>query len=158
MNLADITTLAISPALSLLLQRMDSRQARVQLLATGLQESRFTARRQHGNGPARGFWQFERGGGVVGVLTHAASKPHMLQLCERLSLAADAQTVWTALEYQDVLAAAAARLLYWTDPKPLPALGDAEGAWALYLRTWRPGKPHRATWDAFYNQAIAHTG
>ena len=42
----------------------------------------------------------------------------------------------------------------WTDPAPLPAVGEIQQAWALYLRTWRPGKPHRQTWDALYAQAM----
>lgn len=42
-------------------------EAKVMLLAIGLQESRFEHRRQI-KGPARGFWQFEAGGGTAGVL------------------------------------------------------------------------------------------
>lgn len=61
-NLQQILTDAIVPALKLLPPSMDSREARVMMLATGLQESRFTARRQHPirpgmpYGPANGFW------------------------------------------------------------------------------------------------------
>lgn len=50
------------------------------LLAIGLQESRFTFRDQvvpgkaPGQvGPATGFWQFERAGGVAGVMQHPRS-------------------------------------------------------------------------------------
>ncbi|MOA63587.1 hypothetical protein D3C78_1893600 [compost metagenome] len=53
-----------------------------------------------------------------------------------------------------MLAAALARLLLWTDPARLPALGEVAKSWELYLRTWRPGKPHRHTWDALYAQAL----
>ncbi len=38
-----------------------------------------------------------------------------------------------------------ARLLLWTDAKPLPAIGDEQGAWDYYLRNWRPGKPTRTS-------------
>ena len=62
--------------------------------------------------------------------------------------------VWTALETNDVLAGVFARLLLWTDAKPLPAIGDEQGAWAYYLRNWRPGKPHPQTWPGFYRQAV----
>ncbi|MCY1532450.1 hypothetical protein D9M68_677250 [compost metagenome] len=41
-----------------------------------------------------------------------------------------------------------------TDPARLPALGEVAKSWELYLRTWRPGKPHRHTWDALYAQAL----
>ncbi|MOA17734.1 hypothetical protein D3C78_1380020 [compost metagenome] len=65
--------------------------------------------------------------------------------------------MYAALERDDVLAAALARLLLWTDPYHLPEVGDAEGAWDLYMRVWRPGKPHRKTWDTLYAQARTAT-
>jgi hypothetical protein len=153
---------AIELALSLLPSAMDSAEARVMLLAIGLQESRFLHRRQLvGNpprptGPARGYWQFERGGGCAGVLTHPASRYWMVRACGQRGCKPTAQALWVEIEQDDMLAATAARLLLFTDPKKLPAVGDEAGAWALYLRTWRPGKPHRSTWPALYAQAVAH--
>lgn len=140
---------------------MDTPEARVQLLAIGLQESRLQHRRQLvGNpprpaGPAKGLWQFERGGGCKGVLEHPASRYWMHRVCTARGIAATATALWNGVEHDDVLASAAARLLLFTDPRRLPDLGDERGAWALYLRTWRPGKPHRATWPALYAQALA---
>lgn len=154
MDLKTIIETAINPALALLPERMDTPAARVMLLSIGLQESRFTHRRQIG-GPARGLWQFEQGGGVRGVLTHPASAAHARKICEARGVAPEAPAVYERLEHDDVLAAAFARLLLWTDPKTLPLIGDADAAWALYLRTWRPGKPHRQTWDVLYGQAVA---
>lgn len=152
--LATITRDAIDPALALLPGKMDSDRARVQMLAIGLQESRFTHRRQMGNGPARGLWQFERGGGVKGVLEHPASAKLAREICIALDVEPVPRPVWTALETNDVLAGVFARLLLWTDAKPLPAIGDEQGAWAYYLRNWRPGKPHPQTWPGFYRQAV----
>lgn len=149
-TLPDIISDAIDPALALLPQRMTSPEAIVMLLAIGLQESRFVHRRQI-NGPARGFWQFERGGGVAGVIRHPASAPHMAVLCNARDVDCNSHAVYDRLEHDDVLAAGVARLLLWTDPHPLP-VRDVQ-AWDLYFRTWRPGKPHRQTWDAFYAQA-----
>lgn len=159
MTLDTIVSVAINPALALLPSAMDTPEARAMLLAIGLQESRFTHRRQIG-GPARGFWQFEKGtrasrGGVWGVYLHPASKGHLAALCKARSVACDPDAIYSALEYDDVLAAGVARLLLWTDPKALPAVGDADAAWALYLRTWRPGKPHPHTWPDLYRQATA---
>ncbi len=54
-----------------------------------------------------------------------------------------------------MLACAFARLLLFTDPRPLPALGNPQAAWDYYVRNWRPGKPHRDTWDALYAKALA---
>lgn len=144
---------AINPALLLLPARMDSPAARVQMVANGLQESRLIHRRQIG-GPARGLWQFERGGGVLGVLRHSLTAAHAVTLCVARSVPPLAQDVYAQLEHDDVLAAGFARLLLWSDPSALPTIGDVDGAWRLYLRTWRPGKPHRATWDGLYGQAV----
>lgn len=143
----------VDEALALLPANMDSLEARVEMAAIGLQESRFVHRRQI-RGPARGFWQFERGGGVHGVLNHRASNMHAITLCHARGVKPATQDVYQRLEHDDVLAAGFARLLLWTDPRPLPAVGEVAQAWEYYLRTWRPGKPHRQTWDALYVQAI----
>jgi len=160
LRLAEIVQSAINPALALLPAVMDSPRARVMLLASGLQESRFEYRRQLGNGPARGFWQFERGtrasrGGVWGVYLHKDTAEDLRLLCRARDCPFDPGAIWAQLEHDDVLAAGVARLLLWTDPYPLPELGDAEGAWKLYAeRTWRPGKPHKRTWGGFYAAAL----
>ncbi|WP_348995638.1 hypothetical protein ABFG95_06750 [Achromobacter sp. HNDS-1] len=159
MDLKTISESAITPALTLLPAAMDTQAARAMLLAIGLQESRFTHRQQIG-GPARGFWQFEKGtrvsrGGVWGVFLHAASKGHLTALCKARSVACDPDSIYAALEYNDVLAAGVARLLLWTDPNALPAVGDSDAAWSLYLRTWRPGKPKPDSWPDLYRQAVA---
>ena len=156
-----VNLLAITPALQLLPGAMDSPEARVMLLAIGLQESRLTARRQLvGNpprptGPATGLWQFEQGGGVRGVLQHQASRYWMHRVCHERGVSPVAPIVWRVLQHDDILAAAAARLLLFTDPRRLPALGDEAAAWQCYIRTWRPGKPHRKTWAALYAVALA---
>lgn len=149
---------AITKALYMLPPPMTSPEARVMLYAIGLQESRFLHRRQIVNGkptgPAKGFWQFERGGGCRGVVEHPASRYWMHRVCAAREVKFTAQGVWDAIQHDDVLAAAAARLLLFTDPKRLPALGDEKGAWALYMRVWRPGKPHPQTWPGLYAEAM----
>lgn len=133
---------------------MDSVQARVILHAIGLQESKLEFRRQHGNGPALGLWQFERGGGVRGVLEHQASRFWAHGLCEDRGVKPQAMAVWRALEHDDVLAAGFARLLLFTDPRPLPAITEAQAGWIYYLRNWRPGKPHPRAWAANHRAAV----
>lgn len=129
----------------------DTPEARVMLLAIGLQESRFLYRRQI-RGPARGWWQFENGGGVKGVINHRSSAREIDHVLGKIHVAkAD---VYTAIEWHDQLATVMARLLLYTDPKPLPAVTDTDGAWALYSRVWRPGKPHPETWPAFHKAAV----
>ena len=147
---------AIDQAIKIIGKKYDSEQARVMLFAIGRQESRFEHRKQVG-GPARGFWQFEKGGGVKGVLTHKASAAAAKKLCEALDVEPTADAVYAALAENDVLAAGFARLLLWTDAAPLPPCkaGAAQDAWAYYKRNWRPGKPHRQTWDRFWMEAIA---
>ena len=161
----------LGKAMELLPSRMDSDQARVMLLAICGQEADFRHRwqvidraRPHVMGPARGLWQFERGGGVRGVLNHPASKALALDVCQECSARPTLDGVFQALSSDDVLAACFARLLLWTDPAPLPAVGDVSKAFALYLRTWRPGAYDRGSpkvradlrkkWDAYYEQAV----
>lgn len=165
MTLDQITYAGIDPALALLPPKMDSAEARVMLLAIGLQESRFRDRRQLvGNppvptGPAKSFWQGERGGGMVaGVRTHAATKALAADLHRARGVAPNDAAIWNAIEQDDVLAAGLARLLLYSDPRPLPSVTDEAGAWSLYLRTWRPGKPHAATWPGFHRQARRFLG
>lgn len=153
MLLREVLEKAILPALAILPAKMDSLQARVQLLATGLQESEFMHRRQMGNGPARGFWQFEKGGGVKGVMQHPASAAYVRAVCEVRGVQFDRYAIWTALETDDIFAAAIARLLLWTDAQPLPAVDDTKGSWALYSRVWNPGKPHPDKWPANHDLA-----
>lgn len=163
--LDSITRTAIDPALALLPKAMDCLRSRVLLLAIGLQESRFMHRFQkvagqpYAKGPARGFWQFElgsqsKGGGVWGVYLHQTSRFWLSQLCAARRVPFRPGDIWQAIEHDDVLAAGLARLLLFTDPKVLPSVDDADGAWGLYAyRTWRPGRPHRETWDAFHKSA-----
>jgi hypothetical protein len=144
----------IAPALALLPPRMDSPRARLLLLAICGQEAAFKHRRQLG-GPARSLWQFEKNGGVKGVLTHPASRGFAEAICAERGLG-DSPTlaqVYTALEFDDILAACFARLLLWTDPAPLPNVGAETPAWEYYLRNWRPGKPHPNSWPANYRKA-----
>ncbi len=155
LRLSNITGSAIDPALAMLPMLMDTPTARIQLLAIGLQESRFEYRRQLGGGPAKSFWQMERGGGCAGIVRHPAVRDLTKWMCQERGCAFTALAIWNAIENDDILAAACARLLLWTDPKLLPRLGDVQGAWDYYERVWRPGKPHRETWDAFYAAAKA---
>jgi hypothetical protein len=143
--------------------------AMAMMAAIGLQESGFEARDQlevqNGRlvpgaiGPATGFWQFERGGGVAGVMRHPASRSAAQDLAAAGGVPFDADAIWRhfATIEGDELAAAFARLLLLTDPRPLPApeAVNEEEAWQYYLRNWRPGKPHRQTWGGYWAAACA---
>lgn len=111
------------------------------LLAVAGQEALWKHRAQVSTGldvgPARSFWQFERAGGVAGVLGHASSRVKALALCDAALVAPTPAAVWRALEGHDALAYGFARLLAWTDPSAIPV--DEEPAFGFYLRTWRPG-------------------
>jgi hypothetical protein len=158
--LAEVLSKAVAPALALLPASMDSQAARVLLLTIGLQESRLCTRCQVLNGgapgPAHGLWQMERGGGVHGVLHHPASRTYATQICDVRKVLATEDAVWKALQTDDVLAAAFARLLLYTDYQALPGGDDVQGAWLLYVhRLWRPGKPKPDTWPVYHARAKA---
>ena len=142
----------IVPAMKLLPANMSAKKSEAMLLAIGLQESRLHFRKQIG-GPAKGLWQFEKGGGVRGVMTHAQSAGLAKEILGIRGHAQNIDTAYNALEHDDILACVFARLLLWTDPYPLPELEQSGRSWNLYLRVWRPGKPHESTWGSFYDEA-----
>lgn len=138
-------------AFSLLPGRMDTPEAKAMLLAIGLQESDgFNARVQYGGGPAHGFWQFEKGGGVRGVLSSPTTAPLILPVLQTLRYRPNEAECYAAIVHNDVLAACFARLLLWNVPGRLAGPSEPQRGWDNYIAGWRPGKPHRATWDRFF--------
>lgn len=127
-------------------------EAERMLLAIAWQETELRNRRQVPVPHAMGWWQFEAGGGVTGVLGHRATRVPATAVCEALRVFPSVSRVHPALEHQDVLACAFARLLLRSDPLPLPT--GKEAGWQAYLRIWRPGKPHPARWDRSWNEAL----
>ena len=65
-----------------------------------------------------------------------------------------------ALTFSELLQAGMARLLLWSDPRPLPLpMPENEGAaWDIYLNNWRPGRPHRDRWSDAWHQALQVCG
>lgn len=161
MELLQVKTDILDRAFAELPPKMDTPEARVMLLAIGLQESRFTATRQLvGNppkpvGPAVSYWQGEQGGGMVqGVRVHAATRDLAAEAYKRHGVNPDNASIWKAIEKDQVLACILARLLLYTHPFALPKLGDQGGAWRYYMDVWRPGKPHAATWPGYCREAM----
>ncbi len=146
--IAHLRAHVIPAAYALLPPPMASTAATAMLLAIALQESECTARLQFEGGPARGFWQFEKGGGVLGVLRHHATKKTIAAVCEALCYPADVSACYFAIKDNDTLAAAFARCLLWTLPDGLPPPTNPREGWAQYVEAWKPGKPHPEKWDA----------
>jgi hypothetical protein len=144
---------AIVDGLGLLPWQMNTQDAWALLLTFGMQESLLQHRRQLirragrlvPEGPAKGLWQFERGGGCKGIVEHHTSRYWTHHICKVRGVQFNATGLWNGLETDDVLAAAAARLLIFTDPHRLPVASDERGAWNLYIRVWRPGAWTRGT-------------
>lgn len=143
----------LSAAMSLLPPHFDTPEARVMLLAIGLQESELAYRCQIG-GPAHGCWQFELTG-VKGVLENPTAYGLLRDICAARKVSFSALAIYGAIVNDDVLAAVVARLNLWADPHALPALGDMQGAWAYYVRVWRPGKPRWESWPVNYARALS---
>ena len=80
----------------------------------------------------------------------------MTKLCDAYNVIADPLHLWEAMQYNDVLATIAARLLVFTLPGKLPATAD-EG-WAQYVAAWRPGKPHPDRWANCWKVATETVG
>jgi hypothetical protein len=153
---AVVLTTIIDPALEYLagpLYRVrGGYPARLMMTAIAGQEANWTARKQAGNGPANGLWQFERFGGVKGVLTHRVTKELARRACAELGVPGTDFSAWQALQFNDRLAAIFARLLLLSDPRPLPITEDA--GWEIYNSVWRPGRPHPKTWPRCWSEAV----
>lgn len=143
-------------ALHFLPEKMNTPSAKAMLIAVALQESNMADRKQIG-GPARGYWQFEKPGGVIGVLDHHATRAICIDIFKRFDLADlgpdMASVVYCMTAFNSVLAAGLARLLLWTHPDPLPDELEQARAWEYYLWCWRPGKPHPERWADNYSSA-----
>lgn len=129
-------------------------RARVGVLSIAGQESKFLFRHQIKGGPATGLWQFEEGGGVKGVLNHDKTKTVAFSVCHSLLVSPFQGTVHRAMEQNDVLACAFARLLLYSDPRPLPAANEEEAWWDYYEHIWRPGKPRKKDWPDSFQAAV----
>ena len=167
-----VVRLCIDPGLAMLPSRMDTPEARVLMLAICGQEADFHRRWQVVDrarpgvmGPARGLWQFERGGGVKCVLNHERTHALAANVCRLRGISATVNAVYNRLHADDVLAAAFARLLLWSSPRALPAVGQEQAAFDFYLREWRPGawangnpkqrETLRRKWAGYYATARA---
>ena len=144
----------LATAYALLPSPMRSSAASALLLAIGLQESGFRARRQRDSGPARSFWMFERAG-LDGLQRHPRAVAPLEGALTVLRYPPRLPTVelLAAIEHNDLLAVVCARCLLWTALEPLPGPTDQEAAWRQYLALWRPGRPRGASWGGFYADA-----
>lgn len=153
---------AVDQAFTILPPKMDTLLARIPHAAIGYQESKYKSRRQIiskggvlvPEGPAASYWQFENGklAGINGVLTHHATKQYALDVCRRRGVTPERMAVWEAMQSDDVLGAAFARLLMYSNPVKLP--DTMQNAWWFYLYTWRPGKPHPQDWAESWAFAV----
>lgn len=148
---------AIDEAFELLPSALDTRTRRILVAATGFQETSYLTRFQYGNGPARSYWQFENGklAAINGVLNHKSTKAMALTVCKARGVEPERIAVWKAMETDDVLGAAFAAMLIYTDPFPMPTTKD--DAWTMYAkRLWQPGKPHPEKWTESWAFALEH--
>lgn len=159
-----IHRLVLPAAATLLPPEMDRPEARAQVLAIALQESGLLDRRQvvgEGRfGPARGFWQFEIGGGVAGVLTHPQTRALVTRVLDELRVVPAASACHTAIEHNDILAAVFARLLLRPIRALLPRRHEVEKGWTQYLLAWNPAQKgreqrDREKWGRAFAQAWA---
>lgn len=161
-TMIDLMAYILPAAYRLLPEQMRSARASAMVMTCGLQESKLMHRRQLPRrpggqpGPARSLWQFEPNG-LRGVIKHPASREHVANVLRNLrynvKMMENVLHFHEVIEHNDILACAMARLLLWTDTRPIPDRGEAKTAWAMYLRTWNPGDPKPDTWASYYDEA-----
>jgi hypothetical protein len=145
----------VLPGFSLVPPAMRSREAGAQVLRIAGQESAWTFRDQQPLPIARGYWQFERLGGCLNVLTNKKLRALTLTVCAVCGVPPGLDEVYNALDKNDRLAFCLARINLWADPAPLPAIEDEQAGWDYYLRNWRPGKPDRERWSVVHSDTAA---
>jgi hypothetical protein len=156
---AQLLSDVIEPALALLPVKFDMPEddaaIRVQLIAEAAQETSLATRQQDG-GPAHGLWQGENGdqSAFALVLRHPIVGPIAQAFCQKRGVVPTHDAVYQAVLTDDILACGFARLDLYCDPHPLPAIGDAQAAWDVYLRTERPGKSRPQDWQLNYSNAV----
>lgn len=152
----------IDPALRLVETKYRTDEARALLIAIALQESEISERRQTLNAgrwwlyptsPGTGFWMFEAGGAVHGVLKHPVCSAFIGPVLKTLEYPSNRDIIHDALVHNDVLACLMARALLLSLPAPLPARGDHEEGWRQYIEAWQPGKPKPDKWPRNYAAA-----
>lgn len=160
----------IDAGLALLPEALRTLDAKVQLYATSIQENPTRAPRQlikkdgrlQPIGPAAGDYQFEKTGGIRGLINFKSARLQQMldAACLDRKKTKTEDGLFAAVQVDPVLAAALARLLYFTDSGALPKAGAEQYAWEVYLRTWRPGayerdpKGLRAKWSKSYAEAM----
>lgn len=157
MTPAEFLATVINPSLAWVEQALGpkppaSAEAKVMLLAIAGQEADWKYRAQIG-GPARGYWEFEPSG-VAGLFTLHSTMAMATHMALAAKVPPHAPDVYHALATNNNLAAGFARLLLWSDPRPLPEIEDEDGAWDYYLNLWRPGRPGPDRWSACYQAAV----
>lgn len=164
----------IESGLNLLPENLRTIDARVLLYATSTQENPTRSPRQiirkdgklQPVGPAGGDYQFEKTGGIRGLVNFKSPRLQgmLADVCKARGVAVNVDALFDAIQTDPILAAALARLLYFTDSAPLPKAGDEQNAWNTYLRTWRPGAYEwdpvglRAKWSESYRAGMAAYG
>ena len=146
-----------STALSAIYGVSNTKAARVFLMAVAGHETNWSARRQVPGGEARGYWQFEKNGGVAAVVLDPLTSSILEPFCKSRDIPFDVATIYEAIAWHDTLAYVVARLFTWMDPRPIPVVGDSAGSYQYYLDIWRPGAKLPGSWPALYQQALAVT-
>lgn len=158
MDCATFNTQILVPALAFIRGNLKNIPASVEehtmLLAIAGVESAWSQRTQQPVAYAHSFYQFERGG-VLGLMRDDETSKQVAVLCGMASVPFQSTAIWNymAKPEADNFSAAMARLLLWTDPRPLPK-NEVDG-YQCYLRLWRPGAPYKDRWLSVYGQAVA---
>jgi hypothetical protein len=149
---------AIIPAMNMLgsLGIKNTFKAHQLILAIAIQESGVAYRRQVTksgleDGPAVSYWQFEHAG-CEGLLSARSTSNYIRQICTLFDIKPTKEGLLDAIQYNDIVAACAARLLIYSLPTPLAE--TKEMGWEQYLSSWRPGKPHKKSWEYSWETAI----
>lgn len=149
----------IVPTLAPLGAPFDTRDARLMLVAAGMQESRFEARDQGDPdvpGPARGLWQFEKIACRDFVERGHRRLQHAVR-CRRAIGVLEPMRLWWLIgepRFDPVACLLARDALFRHVAEPLPQPGDVDEAWRQYVAAWKPGQRDRERWTRSYAASL----
>lgn len=112
-------------------ERLHSPAAEELLLGIAAAESGLLIKRQHGGGPALGYFQIEPATHDDVLRNFVNARPDLKAALDALLIPALGRDMQIAVN--DAYAAAVARLILWRAPAPLPRHGDVAG----YASYWK---------------------
>ena len=141
-----------SAAMALLPAHLTCAESKAMLIAIAMQSSQFSFRREL-MGHDRSFWALGAQTHIKVVAEHELTRGPIAAVCDALCYDTSVFSAYMAVEHNDILACAYARLLLSLVPGKLPSRDQPQLGWDQYLAVWRPSHPRPEPWPVHFRRA-----